>query len=82
VIFADPPYDKTKSGEQFTQLLLDSVELIRMLEPAGVFVLEKRPEEQVPAAPLWKISRDRRYGATEVLFLQPVGSLADAPASR
>jgi 16S rRNA (guanine966-N2)-methyltransferase len=82
VIFADPPYDKTKSGEQFTKLLLDSVELIRMLEPAGVFVLEKRPEEQVPAAPLWKISRDRRYGATEVLFLQPAGSLADAPASR
>jgi 16S rRNA (guanine966-N2)-methyltransferase len=82
VIFADPPYDKTKSGEQFTKLLLDSVELVRMLEPAGVFVLEKRPEEQMPAAPLWKISRDRRYGATEVLFLQPAGSLADAPASR
>jgi 16S rRNA (guanine966-N2)-methyltransferase len=82
VIFADPPYDKTKSGEQFTHLLLESVELIRMLDPAGVFVLEKRPEEQVPAAPLWKISRDRRYGATEVLFLQPAGSLADAPASR
>jgi len=82
VIFADPPYDKTKSGEQFTKLLLESAELIRMLEPAGIFVLEKRPEEQVPAAPLWKISRDRRYGATEVLFLQPAGSLADAPASR
>jgi 16S rRNA (guanine966-N2)-methyltransferase len=82
VIFADPPYDKTKSGEQFTKLLLDSAELIRMLEPAGVFVLEKRPEEQVPLAPLWKISRDRRYGATEVLFLQPAGSHADAPASR
>jgi 16S rRNA (guanine966-N2)-methyltransferase len=82
VIFADPPYDKTKSGEQFTQLLLGSVELIRMLDPAGVFILEKRPEEQMPRAPMWKISRDRRYGATEVLFLQPAGSLADAPASR
>jgi 16S rRNA (guanine966-N2)-methyltransferase len=82
VIFADPPYDKTKSGEQFTKLLFDSVELVRMLDPAGVFVLEKRPEEQMPPAPLWKISRDRRYGATEVLFLQPAGSLADAPASR
>ena len=82
VVFADPPYDKTKSGEQFTQLLLGSVELIRMLDPDGVFVLEKRPEEQMPPAPLWKISRDRRYGATEVLFLQPAGSLADAPASR
>jgi 16S rRNA (guanine966-N2)-methyltransferase len=82
VIFADPPYDKTKSGEQFTQLLLESVELVRMLEPAGVFVLEKRPEEQMPPAPLWKINRDRRYGATEVLFLQPAGSVADATSPR
>jgi 16S rRNA (guanine966-N2)-methyltransferase len=74
VIFADPPYDKTKSGEQFTQLLLGSVELVRMLEPSGTFVLEKRPEEKMPPAPLWKISRARRYGATEVLFLQPSSS--------
>lgn len=82
VIFADPPYDRTKSGEQFTTLLLDSVELVRMLEPSGVFVLEKRPEEKMPPSPLWKISRDRRYGATEVLFLQPVGTVAATPASR
>ena len=81
VIFADPPYDKTKSGEQFTQLLLASVELVRMLDPSGTFVLEKRPEEKMPPAPLWKISRDRRYGATEVLFLQPAVSLAGAPAA-
>lgn len=78
VIFADPPYDKTKSGEQFTRLLLASVELARMLEPSGVFVLEKRPEETMPPAPLWTISRDRRYGATEVLFLQPAGRVAPA----
>lgn len=82
VIFADPPYDKTKSGEQFTKLLLGSVELARMLELSGIFVLEKRPEEKMPPAPLWTISRDRRYGATEVLFLQPAGSAASAPASR
>ena len=81
VIFADPPYDKTKSGEQFTQLLLGSAELARMLEPSGIFVLEKRPEEKMPPAPLWKVSRDRRYGATEVLFLQPASSFAGATAS-
>ena len=74
VIFADPPYDKTKAGEQFTQLLLGSAELVRMLDPLGTFVLEKRPEEKMPPAPLWKISRDRRYVATEVLFLQPAES--------
>ena len=81
LIFADPPYDKTKSGEQFTHLLLGSVELVRMLEPSGTFVLEKRPEEKMPPAPLWNISRDRRYGATEVLFLQPAGTFSDTPGS-
>jgi 16S rRNA (guanine966-N2)-methyltransferase len=70
IIFADPPYEKTKSGEAYTRLLLDSHELAGMLEPAGVFILEKRPGEKVPAAALWKVTRARRYGATEVLFLQ------------
>lgn len=70
IIFADPPYEKTKSGEAFTQLLLGSHELAEMLEPAGVFVLEKRPGEKVPAAAFWNVTRARRYGATEVLFLQ------------
>jgi 16S rRNA (guanine966-N2)-methyltransferase len=69
IIFADPPYEKTKSGEGYTQLLLDSHELAGMLEPSGIFVLEKRPAEKVPASPLWEVTRARRYGATEVLFL-------------
>jgi 16S rRNA (guanine966-N2)-methyltransferase len=70
IIFADPPYEKTKSGGEFTQLLLESADLAAMLEPAGVFVLEKQPAEKMPASDLWDVIRARRYGATEVLFLQ------------
>jgi len=70
IVFADPPYEKMKSGERFTQLLLESTELAGLLEPSGVFVLEKRPEEKMPATALWEITRARKYGATEVLFLQ------------
>ena len=70
IVFADPPYEKTKSGEQFTQLLLESPELAGLLEPMGTFVLEKRPAEKIPSAPLWDVVRARRYGATEVLFLR------------
>jgi len=69
IIFADPPYDKTKSGEGYTQLLLDSHQLAEMLEPSGIFVLEKRPAEKIPTSSLWDVTRARRYGATEVLFL-------------
>lgn len=69
-IFADPPYEKTKAGGEFTRLLLDNVNVARLLAPSGIFVLEKRPEEQLLSLGLWKIIRQKRYGATEVLFLQ------------
>jgi 16S rRNA (guanine966-N2)-methyltransferase len=74
IVFADPPYEKTKSGGQFTQLLLESSELADLLEPAGVFVLEKRPTEKMPATRLWDVTRARKYGATEVLFLQRIAA--------
>ena len=69
IIFADPPYERTASGDAFTALLMSSAELAAMLEPAGTFVLEKRPSEPVPATALWRIVRRKAYGATEVLFL-------------
>jgi 16S rRNA (guanine966-N2)-methyltransferase len=82
IVFADPPYEKTKSGGQFTQLLLESSELAGLLEPAGVFVLEKRPAEKMPLAPHWEVIRARRYGATEVLFLQCAAVGGEAHARR
>ncbi|MDP9005105.1 MAG: 16S rRNA (guanine(966)-N(2))-methyltransferase RsmD [Verrucomicrobiota bacterium] len=73
IIFADPPYDKTKAGGEFTSLLLEDTQLAEMLEPSGLFVLEKRPSEKMPPMPLWNVVRARAYGATEVLFLQRAG---------
>jgi 16S rRNA (guanine966-N2)-methyltransferase len=72
VIFADPPYEKTKSGGEFTRLLLDHPRLRELLSPDGIFVLEKRPGEQLVPSPLWDIIRARTYGATEVLFLSAI----------
>ncbi|MEY2483639.1 MAG: rRNA (guanine966-N2)-methyltransferase [Verrucomicrobiota bacterium] len=80
IIFADPPYEKTKSGGEFTRLLLEDDQLAEILEPSGIFVLEKRPAEQMPSMPWWKITRARKYGATEVLFLQRSGVRAVARA--
>jgi len=70
IVFADPPYEKTKSGEEFTRLLLESAELAQILEPSGIFVLEKRPAEKMPALNSWEVNRAKKYGATEVLFLR------------
>jgi len=78
IIFADPPYEKSKSGGGFTQLLLENVQLAEMLEPSGIFVLEKRPAEKMPPMPLWQITRARKYGATEVLFLRRSSATVEA----
>ncbi len=72
VIFADPPYEKTKSGGEFTRLLLANEKLAALLEPGVIFVLEKRPGEQLIATDLWEVTRAKTYGATEVLFLSAV----------
>jgi len=72
IIFADPPYDKMKSGEGFTEKLLTNKTLSRLLQRRGIFVLEKRPGETVPASKLWQLTRQKKYGATEVLFLCPI----------
>src|SRR5438128_3036751 len=40
IIFADPPYEKTRSGERVTEKLLTNKKLSDMLYPAVSFVLE------------------------------------------
>ena len=77
IVFADPPYDKMKSGELFTEQLLTDERLPFLLEPEGVFVLEKRPGEEVPKTKLWQVNRQRKYGATEVLFLSAISNRSD-----
>ena len=80
IIFADPPYEKAKSGGAFTTLLLEDPQLAEVLALSGIFVLEKRPAERMPPTPLWDVIRARAYGATEVLFLQRAGIPAEVRA--
>jgi len=70
IIFADPPYEKAQRGESsHTEKLLNNEGLLQLLEPNGIFVLEKRPGEPLGETKLWRIIRQKAYGATEVLFL-------------
>jgi 16S rRNA (guanine966-N2)-methyltransferase len=69
IIFADPPYERTKPGESYTEKLLRDETLPHLLETSGIFVLEKRPSEALPETSLWHVARQKAYGATEVLFL-------------
>jgi 16S rRNA G966 N2-methylase RsmD len=70
LIFADPPYDKSRLGEPFTRLLLRNERLPLRLTNEGIFVLEKRPGERLSSTELWDVTRRKTYGATETIFLQ------------
>jgi 16S rRNA (guanine966-N2)-methyltransferase len=72
IIFADPPYEKTDNGEHFTEKILVNDTLPRLMDADGIFVLEKRPGEALGETKLWRVIRQKTYGATEVLFLSAI----------
>ena len=75
IIFADPPYEKTHRGESHTEKLLNNESLPQLLEPNGIFVLEKTTERDSSSeSKFWRVIRQKTYGATEVLFLSQSAS--------
>ena len=74
IIFADPPYEKTKDGESYTEKLVTNEVLPQLLDCSGVFVLEKRPNETSPEMKLWRMVRQKTYGSTEVFFLSTIST--------
>jgi 16S rRNA (guanine966-N2)-methyltransferase len=74
IIFADPPYEEGQHDEDCTKKLLNNESLPQLLEPTGIFVLEKRPSETVSELKLWRVIRQKTYGATEVVFLSESGA--------
>jgi 16S rRNA (guanine966-N2)-methyltransferase len=74
IVFADPPYEKTEDGDRFTEKLLANEALPQLMSSDGIFVLEKRPDENLPGMKEWRLVRQKTYGATEVLFLSQSGA--------
>jgi len=48
---------------------LNNESLPKLLELDGIFVLEKRPDETLLELKLWRVIRQKTYGATEILFM-------------
>ena len=70
LIFADPPYTTADQPIDFSEKLLSSADLVARLSSGGIFMLEKSPFHPLPPLAGWEILRQKRYGTTEVLFLQ------------
>ena len=68
IIFADPPYEKTKAGEAFTDKLLSNEALPELITPGGVFVLEKGPDERSPETKLWEVIRRKNMVRRKFCF--------------
>ena len=67
LIFADPPYDKSRGSLDEDPLLKLLPEL---LSPEGIFVWEHYAERTLQLAPLWEVIRHRTYGETGLTFLK------------
>ena len=70
LIFADPPYTHDEKRTDHARLLLENRELPLLLKQGGVFVLEKTPKTVLPDTPHWVVTRLKRYGNTELVFLE------------
>ncbi len=82
LVFADPPYAVKKPGaDDLGARLLTDATLPTMLTPGGLLVLEKVPGQALPAEMTWQPIRQRRYGGTEVVFLElPSSSSSPSPS--
>jgi 16S rRNA (guanine966-N2)-methyltransferase len=67
LIFADPPYDKTRGALEDHPLL---AKVAPRLRPEGTIVWEHFAEQQLGDSGNWHVLRHRTYGETGLTFLQ------------
>jgi len=72
LVFADPPYAKTKGIPDYPAALVELEPLRDALLPDGLLVVEKWRHSPAPESPLWTLIKSKRYGASEILYLSPV----------
>lgn len=69
LIFADPPYDKSRG-------LLDEHPLLAKIAPRlgskGIMIWEHFAEQRLTESGKWRVLRHRTYGETGLTFLRPV----------
>jgi 16S rRNA (guanine966-N2)-methyltransferase len=68
IVFADPPYAKEIGARDYVGELLSNERLPALVEPGGLFVLERVATAIIQPSPYWKVIRAKRYGTAELFF--------------
>jgi 16S rRNA (guanine966-N2)-methyltransferase len=68
LVFADPPYPKNAEDRDFAGDLLETESLAAVVERGGLLVVECPLAQEKTSFRFWDITREKRYGATELLF--------------
>jgi 16S rRNA (guanine966-N2)-methyltransferase len=71
IVFADPPYAKTSGDRDYAGELMENQYLVAAIGPEGLLVLECSPKKDVSASRFWEVTREKKYGATKLLFCVP-----------
>ena len=71
LVFADPPYARTKLDRDFLGELLGGADLRRVIEPDGWLVVEMAAESETPEWDGWKLELRRSYGGASILLYAP-----------
>lgn len=75
LIFADPPYEKSRRSEaSLARKLLNCPALVSILAPDGLLVLEHFKDDSLEAVESWEVQRELRHGDTVVVFLRAPSS--------
>jgi len=72
LVFADPPYAESTSGE-LLQNTLQALEGRPMVKPEGFLVFELPRTVDAQVAEAWELVRDRKYGKSRILLYRRNG---------
>lgn len=68
LVFADPPYARSRLDRDYVTELLTGDDLPRVLEPGGWLVVEMAAESEAPDVDGWELELRRSYGRASILL--------------
>ena len=79
LIFADPPYDRDPDSAP-ARCVPEAIREAGLLARGGLLVVEEPAGRGDWETPSWRVVRDRDYGMSRLVFLEPAGAAGEEDA--